>query len=337
MRINKIHIDKVFNQKFSLLNQKNLEKYFDDELLNNQTKLVIEQQWTNFNPGLENRPNLDHVFYKLYYAINNQKDSESKSRSLFLRISQIAAILVVGISIAASIYYSNNFDKDYSTQPIEFISQTGFRNQFKLPDGTKGWLGYGSQIKYHVDSINRRIVDLDGLAFFDVAHRKNQSFFVNTPTKLNIEVLGTRFNVSAYSKDQICEVVLEQGEVQLNINDKKIGEMKPNEQVVYYNDSITKSTVNVADFVAWKDGKLILRDIPIRDACIKLSKFYNVDFDFKAKGIEYQTLRLILENESLDDALKLLTMIAPIKYAIEDRKVLDDFSYSKKKIIIKNR
>jgi len=89
--------------------------------------------------------------------------------------------------------------------------------------------------------------------------------------------------------------------------------------------------------VAWKDGKLILSDISLKEACIKLSKFYNADFDLKAKNIENQKLRLILENESVDDALKLLSIIAHVKYEIEDRKVLDDFSYTKKKIIIKNK
>jgi transmembrane sensor len=339
MGIDKIHINKVFNQKFSLLNQKKLETYFEDRHLNEQTRDVLEEQWSHFEPDQENFPNLDHVFYKLYYTINNQKDSISKGRSLILRASQIAAILIVGLLIATSIYFSNSNDRKVSDQSIEFISQTGFRNQFKLPDGTTGWLGYGSQLKYHVDSNDKRVVDLNGLAFFNVAHRQKQPFIVTTPTKLNIEVLGTRFNVSSYSGDQTCEIVLEQGSVRLNLHDRKVGEMNPNERIEYNitNNTIEKSKVNVSDFVAWKDGKLILRDIPLRDACIKLSKFYNVDFEFKAKGFENQDVRLILENESLDEALKLLTMIVPVKFDIEDRKVLDDFSYSKKKIIIKNK
>ena len=110
------------------------------------------------------------------------------------------------------------------------VSHDGFRSQFTLPDGTSGWLGYGSNLKYHLDNKKKRIVDLDGLAFFDVAHQKEHPFIVQTPAKLNIEVLGTQFNVSAYSEDQSCDVVLQEGSVKLNLGEKEIQTMKPNER-----------------------------------------------------------------------------------------------------------
>jgi transmembrane sensor len=339
MAIDRKHIDKVFDQKFSLLNQKKLETYFEDRHLNEQTRLIIEEQWNHFEPNVENSTNLDHVFYKLFYTINNQKDYIHKGRSLILRISQIAAILIVGLLIATSIYFSNTDGEKANNQSIEFISQTGFRNQFKLPDGTTGWLGYGSQLKYHVDANDKRVVDLNGLAFFNVAHRQKQPFIVTTPTKLNIEVLGTRFNVSSYSTDQTCEIVLEQGSVRLNLNDRKVGEMIPNERVVYQveNHSIEKSSVKTFDYVAWKDGKLILNDISLKETCVKLGRYYNVDFELETDKTDNQKIRLILENETLDDALKLLTMISPVKYKVVNRKILENGSYSKKKIILLNK
>ena len=339
MVINRKHIDKVFGQKFSLLDQKNLEKYFEDSYLNEEARLVVKEQWEQFVPDPDSCPNLDPVFYKLYYTINNRKDSASRGQSLFLRISQIAAILIVGLLIATSIYFSNDGSKKVSTQEVAFISHSGFRNQFKLPDGTVGWLGYNSQLKYHVDNSDQRIVDLDGLAFFDVTHHQKQTFIVKTPSKLNIEVLGTRFNVSSYSEDNSCEVILEQGSVRLNLQDHKVGEMLPNERVIYQseNKSIEKSRVNALDYVAWKDGKLILNDVSLKETCLKLGRFYNVEFELKTKNIDKQKVRLVLEDETLEDALKLLSMIVPVKYQIEKRKVLDNNSYSKTEITIKNK
>jgi transmembrane sensor len=339
MTINRKHIDKVFGQKFSLLDQKNLERYFKDHNLNEEARLVIEEQWEQFVPDSDNCPNLDPVFYKLYYAINNQKVSAPKGQSLFLRISQIAAILIVGLLIATSIYFSNNGGEKGSSQQVEFISHSGFRNQFKLPDGTVGWLGYNSELKYHVDSNNQRIVDLVGLAFFNVTHRQKQPFIVKTPSKLNIEVLGTRFNVSSYSEDNSCEVILEQGSVRLNLQDRKVGEMRPNERVIYQseNNSIEKSSVNALDYVAWKDGKLILNDVSLKETCLKIGRFYNVEFELKTEVIDNQKVRLVLQDETLEDALKLLSMIVPVKYQIEKRKIMDNDSYSKTKIIIKNK
>ncbi|MFA5328562.1 MAG: FecR domain-containing protein [Prolixibacteraceae bacterium] len=336
MAINRKYIDKVYGQKFSLQDQKNLAKYFEDNDQNEETRLIVKEQWEQFVPDTENRPNLDSVFYKLYYTFNNRKDSAQKSRVLFTKISQFAAILIVGLLIAAAIYVSSN--RNASNQNIEFISQTGFRNQFRLPDGTSGWLGYGSKLIYHVNGDNQRIVDLDGLAFFNVSHRAKQPFIVKTPSNLNIEVLGTKFNVSSYSEDKSCEVVLEQGSVRLNLQNTNIGEMLPNERVIYQseNNSIEKSNVNAIDYVAWKDGKLILNDISLKETCFKLSQFYNVDFELQTKGIDKQKVRLVLEDENLEDALKLLTMILPVKYQIEKRKILNNDSYSKTKITIKN-
>lgn len=339
MAINRKHIDKVFGQKFSLLDQKNLERYFEDNNLNEEAKLVVQEQWEQFVPDSDSCPNLDPVFYKLYYSINNRKDIAPKGKSLFFRISQIAAILIVGLLIATSIYFSNNGSEKVSTQQVEFISRSGFRNQFKLPDGTEGWLGYNSELKYHVDSNNQRIVDLNGLAFFNVTHRLKQPFIVKTPSKLNIEVLGTKFNVSSYSEDNSCEVILEQGSVKLNLQDQKVGVMIPNERVIYQsaNNSIEKSNVNVLDYVAWKDGKLILNDVSLEETCIKLGRFYNVEFELKTEDADNQKIRLVLEDETLEEALKLLTMIAPISYQIEKRKIMDNNSYSKTKIILKNK
>lgn len=338
MAIDKEHIENIFEQQFSLLDHRKMNEYFNDKVLNEETKLIIKDQWNHFEPDPAMHINLDHVFYKLFYTIN-EKNRGISGKNLFLRISQIAAILIVGILIAAGIYFSERSHIPAHDQQVEFISHNGFRNQFKLPDGTSGWLGYDSQLKYYVDSSNNRIAVLDGLAFFDVVHRKIQPFIVKTPKNLNIEVLGTRFNVSAYSADKSCEVVLEKGRVRLNLKDKKIEEMIPNERIVYNSGkrTIQKSMVNVKDYLAWKEGKLILNDISLEETCKKISRFYNIEIELQARNINQQQVRLVLEDETLEETLNLLCMILPVKYEVEGRKALGNNSYSKKKIIIKNK
>ncbi|MEN6455220.1 MAG: DUF4974 domain-containing protein, partial [Prolixibacteraceae bacterium] len=135
------------------------------------------------------------------------------------------------------------------------------------------------------------------------------------------------------------EVVLEQGSVKLNLPDLTSQNMVPNERVIYHSDDqlIEKMKVDVADFLAWKNGKLILKDVSLSETCVKLSRFYNVEFDLQAKGLHEQRIRMTLKDDPLEDALKLLTIISPVSYRIEERKALVDDSYSKKKIIIKNR
>ncbi len=340
MAIIRKHIDNIFSKKFSFLDHKMLEKYFTDEELNQETIHVVKERWEQFDPVPDTPLNLDHVYYKLYYTIHQKrKNMASNSSSLFLRLSRIAAVLTIAILSATSLYLYNKSIVHENDQQAEFISHNGFRNQFKLPDGTTGWLGYDSHIRYYVDRDNQRTVDLDGLAYFDVTHQKERPFIVRTPDKLDIEVLGTRFNVSSYSEDRSYEIVLEQGSVKLSLSDREIQSMSPNERVIYHsnNHSIEKTKVDVADFLAWKDGKLVLKDVSLSEACVKLSRFYNVEFDLQTKGFHQQKIRMTLKDDPLEDALKLLTIISPVTCQIEERKVLDDNSYSKKKIIIKNK
>jgi ferric-dicitrate binding protein FerR (iron transport regulator) len=170
VEIDKNHIDKVFSGKFSLKDQKILENYFEDDRQNQKLKQIVLEQWDQFVPESEDQPNLDHIFYKLYYTIDQNSSTKNKHGNLYFRISQIAAILIVGLLIAGGIYFSGSRVENANLQKIEFISKTGFRNQFKLPDGTSGWLGYNSELSYQVDKNHQRVVRLNGLAFFDVTH-----------------------------------------------------------------------------------------------------------------------------------------------------------------------
>ena len=111
-------------------------------------------------------------------------------------------------------------------------------------------------------------------------------------------------------------------------------------EVIYLaeENSLEKSTVkNISDFLAWKDGKLVLRNITLKEACMKLSHYYHVDFELQAKGLDNMEIQLTLENETLESALDLLSLISPVSYKVEDRIVQNNQTYSKKKIIIKKQ
>ncbi len=338
MTINRKHIDRIFSQKFSLLDQKMMCNYFDNEQLNEETRKVIADQWANYSASDETDANLDNLYYKLYYQINNQEQLKPGRKRAVLWLSGVAAILVIGFLSVASLYLVYTKNSVSECQEVEFYSPGGFRNHFKLPDGTSGWLGFGSKIKYHFES-NQRVVELDGLAFFDVSHQPDHPFWVNTPTNLKIKVLGTKFNVCAYKGEVSSEVVLEHGSIQLNIDDKEVGKMNPSERILYKSDdnTIKRSKVNVDDFTAWKDGRLILKDVSLDEARNKLSRFYNVEFIQQAKIIDSSKVRLVLENESLEEAMELLTMITPYKFQIENRKILNNGNYIKRKVIINNK
>lgn len=339
MAIDKKHIENIFGQKFSLKDQKMVQEYFADEHLKEEAKHFINSQWEQFKESPELKTDLDQVYYKLFYSINQEKINKPKGRSLFLRISQVAAVLVAGLLIAASIYFSDRGNPIENNQLVKFVSHGGFRNQFSLPDGTTGWLGHGSTLEYQLGSDNQRVVSLDGLAFFDVAHSEKQPFLVKTPANLAIKVFGTRFNVSAYSADKSCEIILESGRVGLAFQNGKTEEMHPDERIFYDAEkrTVERSVVNVADYLAWKEGRLVLNDVPLEECCVKISRFYNVEIELQTENMQNQQVRLLLEDETLEEALNLLCLILPVEYKVEGRIAMGDDRYSKKKIIIKNK
>ena len=338
MTIDKKHIESIFQDKLSFRGQKTLEKYFENQKQNEEVKSVIKDFWIQSKTETTDIPKLEHVYYKLYHTINYKIDKHKING----KISIIAAaIFIISLLIATTTYLYRENNQIYQTynQQVAFISLNGLRNQFILPDGTTGWLGNNSKLTYN-DIQGKRIVDLDGLAFFDVfpSQGKKNPFIIKTPANLDIEVLGTRLNVLSYSWNTTCEIVLEEGKVMLNIPDVGTQNMVPEESVTY--NSETKSfeiqkVKNIYDYLAWKDGKLILQDVSLKDACNKLSLFYNVEFDLQAKGLENQKIRLTLENETLEEALNLLRMVSSATFRFSERELIDNNIYSKRKIIIK--
>ncbi|PZU09502.1 MAG: hypothetical protein DI622_16460, partial [Chryseobacterium sp.] len=124
-----------------------------------------------------------------------------------------------------------------------------------LPDGTKVWLNAGSELEYPLHfTENTREVKLKGEGYFDVAHDKAHPFIVNTDIQ-RIKVLGTSFNVRAYTDKQATTLVT--GKVSVNtIGNNSETKIVPGEQALVGNGKVEVSKVDVSDFTTWKDGML---------------------------------------------------------------------------------
>ncbi len=338
MATNKKHLDNFYKEKYSLRDYKMLEKYFRDKNSNEETMQQMHEQWNDFRANKELNTNLDHVFSGLLASINASGTVTPKIIQLFYRLKYVAAILVAAIIISSAIYFVQRNAPVAQSTFIEFASNTGDRSYFKLPDGTSGWLGAESSLKYRMSDDNQREVYLDGRAFFDVFHNSKQPFVVKTPANLDVQVLGTRFGVTAYQQENSCEVVLEKGKVLLSNQNGLHKEMIPSERVVYHpaNNKLESVMIDPSDYLSWIDGLLVMKDISLKEATEKLSRFYNVTFDFKTKNIENERIRLVIENESLEECLNLLSKIASVKFVVEERTALTDHRFSKKNIIVLN-
>ncbi|RKD90758.1 FecR family protein [Mangrovibacterium diazotrophicum] len=185
----------------------------------------------------------------------------------------------------------------------------GKRSHVVLPDQTEVWLNSGSKLTYPVKfGADKREVFLQGEALFDVTHDEQRPFSVLTE-QLDVRVLGTSFNVSAYEDDSVVQTVLVRGSVELEYKSKLWGisvnqKMVPGTLAVFdaTERSVEQSLVDTDQFTSWKDGYLILENSPLSVIAKKLSRYYNMRISFVDPALEAETFSgyLDLGNSALE-------------------------------------
>ena len=197
--------------------------------------------------------------------------------------------------------------------------------EFKLTlsDGTKVWLNSFSELRYPVNFTGKkREVILAGEAYFDVAGDPEHPFVVKV-NDLDISVLGTQFNVNAYTEG-IVKTVLVEGLVNLR---GKMGEIKLHpRQMGEYRETDGKlcmTEVDVLPHVAWKDGNFIFRSESLEDIMDKLSIWYNLDVFYT--NDELRGIRLSGNLFRYGDVNQLFTLFEKIsnaRFQVEGKSVV---------------
>ena len=146
-----------------------------------------------------------------------------------------------------------------------------------LADGTRVYLGALSKIEYPVAFDGaKRVVKASGEVYFDVARDTAHPFVVEM-TNLDVEVLGTSFNVRDYADEDYVEATLVSGKIKVNAG-KESCILEPNYQAVLdkKNNTLETKEVDVSEFVDWKSGKLNVRNRRLEDILNRLSKWNDV-------------------------------------------------------------
>lgn len=259
-------------------------------------------------------------------------------------LQRAAAVLIIPLLVYAAYVTVNNVSlRQFSeVRPIlqTITSKQGMVSQIILADGTKVWLNSGSTLQFPLKFDSRkREVKLTGEAYFEVAKNDKQPFLLNTQ-ELNIEVLGTSFNVVSYNDETISEVVLVTGKIKLSTENhnmtKELGFMHPGQKTVYYrnNKKVYTEEVDVDKYTAWRNGELMFRDDSMEDVIKRLSRWFNVEIIVTDSEINEYVYTATFKDESLMQVLSFLKFSAPINYRIEDRKALPNGGFTKQKVYL---
>lgn len=159
-------------------------------------------------------------------------------------------------------------------------TQQGSLTKIRLNDGTEIHLNSGSVFEFpQLFTKSERNVFLDGEAYLSVSKQNGNQFVVNTSTK-KVQVLGTCFNVRAYSTKKTFSTVLVEGSVAIS-SDKERTLIKPEQMYVYYKDRKEGEIMNIdpTQYISWKDKEIRFQQQPIKEIIGHIAEFYGYEID----------------------------------------------------------
>lgn len=275
---------------------------------------------------------------KSYRKIKSDMARQRRA-SFFRKISNVAAVLIVPLILFSSImgykYYEQN--KSSREEYKEVYVSNGTVIKYQLPDKSVVWLNSGTVLRHPVQfEKGQRVVSIDGEGFFEVKTDKNAPFYVCTPHDVKLFVYGTKFNICAGRDDPKVETTLEEGKLNVIINNKEIP-VSPGECLSYdgCNGEIIKANADVYEKTAWKDGKLIFRNATIEEVFKKLEKHFNCEISFNNhNNKEYRYRATFKGNETLTQILDYLAKSASFKWHMRDLDEKGQDNAGKKRISI---
>ncbi|MGJ5643065.1 FecR family protein [Formosa sp. S-31] len=212
---------------------------------------------------------------------------------------------------------------EYNTINIPY----GKKLEVTLSDGTTVFLNAGSSLRFPVKFMptGKREVFLSGEAYFDVTKNKDQPFIVSA-SELDVTVLGTKFNVSAYKEDQTTAVVLVEGAVALNsqetenktlLNPGYKGALNKQDA----SKTISVSKVNTAIYTSWMQDRLVFRDMPFENITKKLERQYNVVISVEDDILKKEPFSATLDYENIETVLSYFKDLYNMNYRIENNTI----------------
>lgn len=293
-----------------------------------------DMAWKNVMPLLDSTPPL-------------QESQEPKS-SFVRSLLKIAAIVVVafGLGMLTMVLFQHRATTQVRNVFTEQIVPYGSKSQVTLPDGTKIWLNAGSSLKYSQDyNARSREVFLEGEAYFEVTANKHLPFVVKTYGVM-VKVVGTAFNLKAYREEKKIEAVVDRGTVKLYGTDSlpsfpkelvltakqkvTIGiPEEPSQNLQHQTTAVRQevatpkitltNNVETILYTSWKDKRWIIEREELGSLAVKIGRRYDVEVEFESEALKHFTFSGIIEDETLGQVLKVISLTAPVSYTLDKK------------------
>lgn len=266
--------------------------------------------------------------YHLEEAIRKFLDQIRKTETApvrkinFSRVLKYAAIVLLALALPFSYYLGrNNRPGDNSLTTISCAF--GDRSSIVLPDSSHVWLNSGSKLTFNSNFRDGRKVSLEGEAFFEVSKDKHHPFRVKT-IDVEVEVLGTKFNLKAYPDEKSVSTTLVEGSVKIS-SEYQHELMKPDQKITFDKESKKMTVQEVTDTsleTDWKDGRFVFRNETLAELKPKLERWFDVDIEFGDEQVKNRRFTGVLGHESILEAVSYFDLSNFVTCRIQGNKII---------------
>ncbi|MDE7407697.1 MAG: FecR family protein [Muribaculaceae bacterium] len=272
--------------------------------------------WSSLNPEPYTSEPLGLA--RLLNSVTTTDTSAQRHRPLWIwQAATAAAVAVIIILCGCLIFHSSHTPSD-----TMLITASGSVGEFTLPDGSHVWLNGATTLTYNQDfgTDGYRRVHIDGEAYFDVKREPQHPFIVDM-NMMEVEVLGTSFEVRNYAGCRTCDVVLRKGSV-------KVRGPWGNDEVTMHTDQIL--TLNRKDnhmclnrteadnYCRWFESYSTFDNEPLSDILLNISRRYGMDLTIDNDVDTSLRMSVTIGSETIDNVMAVLTYLTPVAYHIHD-------------------
>lgn len=293
--------------------------------------------------------------FKYRYFVSAGSGKQRSFNSRYLVFLKYAAVFVLSFMLAFYFFKVQNMGRsEFKTSLNEIKTKSGESSQITLADGSKIWINSCTSLKYPVNLTSKHVdIYLDGEAYFDLKKIPNRNITVHT-SRININVLGTAFNLRSYSDDNIIETTLVRGKITISHSSEKDSKDKviflsPNQTAVYFKNTnsleipalserriqssetqegleqlamksqsnlIIEESIDPKPKTSWIEGKFIFRKETFEKLIKRLERKYNVKITITDEKLKKARFSGTFDKESIEQALKALSYPVPFNYGI---------------------
>ncbi|WKN42108.1 FecR domain-containing protein [Tunicatimonas pelagia] len=294
----------------------------------------LKQEWdTPTSPPPSRLPDTEQALRRLQQSISPPTEAPTlplhrRTVPYWLRIAATLVLPIIALAVYYFIYQTTEVTSATLAPHVSYENPSGQRSKIRLPDGSTVWLQAASALQFPPGLRGPlREVSLVGEAFFEVTENPDRPFVVHTPD-MDVRVLGTSFNVSAFPDDSVTETTLVSGSVALRQPNDSIDQLiiEPNQQAYYHHASgaFSSQTVDPSFATAWKEGYLKFQNHSFAEVATELERWYGVTIQYDAQKLSDQPITFTLSDESLEQVLHHLTTLLPIHYTIDRQHIIID-------------